>query len=59
MIMFFTIETKDGLKISIPKSSVVRSDTLKIKDKNGKYFVQIQTKVFTFLLRLLSQLKIK
>ena len=29
----FTLETKDGLKIMIPKSSVLRSSTLEIKDK--------------------------
>ena len=56
----FTLETKDGLKIMIPKSSVLRSSTLEIKDKDGRIFrAQIQTKVFTYLLRRLSQLKIR
>ena len=34
----FTLETKDGLKIMIPKSSVLRSSTLEIKDKDGRIF---------------------
>ena len=56
----FTLETKDGLKIMIPKSSVLRSSTLENKDKDGRIFrAQIQTKVFTYLLRRLSQLKIR
>ena len=54
----FTIETKDGLKIMIPKSSVLRS-VLKIKDKNGRIFRADPNKSLYILLRLLSQLKIR
>ena len=33
----FILETKDGLKIMIPKSSVLRSNTLEIKIKMVEY----------------------